>query len=292
MSNNSNLHLAKRVKNDEFYTLLEDIEKELSHYTSHFRGKTVLCNCNDSFEWSNFWKYLYNNFHKLGLKKLLAVSYGVDFGLGLVAEYKGDGNFSTEIITGGGDFRSEECVKLLKMADIVVTNPPFSLFRDFIELLIKHDKKFLVIGNLNAVKYKNIFPLIKEGKLWLGVNNVSRFVTPKEGVKKFGNVCWFTNLDTNKRHSPIKLSCKYDSSCYTQYDSFPAINVNRVNEIPVNWGGLMGVPITILQHHCPEQFEIVGELNHGSDNEYDFAKPILNGKEKFPCIVIKHRKGA
>ena len=310
MAKNENLHKAKTAKNDEFYTQLSDIEKEMVHYKQHFNGKTVYCNCDDARE-SNFFKYFSLNFEKLGLKKLITTGYKAD-GQGVVLIYEGDKNGNrnpdTEEITirplqGNGDFRSEECIEFLKEADIVVTNPPFSLFREYIAQLMEYGKKFIIIGSQNAITYKEVFPFIKEDKLWLGVSPRSmEFILPN-GEKGVVNACWFTNLEHNKRHRPLDLY-KHYSNEYKHYDNYDAIEVGKVCEIPMDYDGVMGVPITFLDKYCPDQFEIVGLL---SDNRcgYPFINGtpmytdekhknsvcgVLNGKRTFARILIRHRK--
>jgi hypothetical protein len=297
-SSNKNLHKASQAKKDEFYTQLVDIEKELKHYKEQFRGKVVYCNCDDPFE-SNFFKYFAANFKELGLKKLITTSYvkspivGGQLSLfdikGL--EPKGKEPFKIEItevpdadkdgainlddvehllkhnknsattLKGNGDFRSEECIELLKKSDIIVTNPPFSLFREYVAQLMEYKKKFLIIGNDNAIKYKGIFELIKKGKVWLGHNKVKQFRKPDGSMQNFGNVGWFTNLCVVKRSEKLTLYKKYNPAEYPKYDNFDAIEVSRVLEIPKDYSGEMGVPITFLDKHDPEQFEIIDLLN-------------------------------
>lgn len=288
---NKNLNKAKEAKKDEFYTQLEDINNELRHYREHFRDKTVLCNCDDP-RVSNFFIYFANNFHKLGLKKLIATCYksqDVDLFSQNASEqavymvYEGQfgdnglpdpQSIDVKPLKGDGDFRSPECVEFLKEADIVVTNPPFSLFREFVAQLIKYDKKFLIIGNQNAITYKEIFPLIMINKLWLGFNSgdmsfkvpadseprATRYWQDGTGQKwrSMGNICWYTNLDHKKRHEELILFKKYTPEEYPEYDNYKAINVNKVAEIPMDYDGIMGVPITFLDKYNPDQFEIVG----------------------------------
>ena len=300
MSNNSNLNRAKKARNDEFYTMLSDIENELMHYREHFKDKVVYCNCDDPTQ-SNFVKYFQVNFDTLGLKKLIATGYRKNCrGVKLVYDSSRK-DAEVEELEGDGDFRSEECVKLLDEADIVVTNTPFSLFREYVAQIVKHDKKFLIIGNLNAITYKEIFPLIKNNKVWLGFGTDSWYHVPNdfddrpgvkiENGKKFFKVKtrWYTNLDHKKRHEFLTLTEKYDPAKYPKFDNYDAINVDKVNDIPKDWDGVMGVPITFLDKCNPEQFEIVGELNHGSDNEFDYANPMINGKVKYMRILIKRK---
>lgn len=309
-SSNKNLHKASHAKKDEFYTQLADIENELKHYKGQFRGKVVFCNCDDPKE-SNFVKYFSMNFEHLDLKKLLATHYK-EANLftqepPYKLEYTGDkdGNrmpdpseFITEMI-GTGDFRSVECIELLKEADIVVTNPPFSLFREYVAQLIKFDKKFLIMGNQNAITYKEIFKLIKENKIWLGQSLNGRnilFQIPDyyesyykiiDG-KKYAfpkGVVWFTNLDVSKRNEEMVLYKKYIPEEYPKYDNYDAINVDRTEQIPIDYAGIMGVPITFLHKYNPNQFEIV-KFRKGDDDK----DLIINGKCPYFRILIKNKK--
>lgn len=323
MAGNNNLNKAKSAKKDEFYTQLSDIENELRHYREHFKGKTVLCNCDDP-RVSNFFHYFSYNFEFLGLKKLITTCYKNqdmdlfsrnDCGSAIWLEYFGDRDgdrmpspeeIGIHRLNGDGDFRSAECVELLKEADIVVTNPPFSLFREYVAQLIEHEKKFIIVGNQNALKYKEIFPLIKENRLWLGMESGNmKFIVPDEyemratrswrdadgkNWRSLGNSCWFTNIDNKRRSQPIVLWQKYSPEDYPAYDDFDAVNVDLVNDIPCDYYGVMGVPITFLYQYNPNQFEIVGELNHGCDNKYDLGKPTVNGKQKYVRILIKRIK--
>ena len=276
---NKNLNRAKKVKNDEFYTRVEDIALEVSNYKDYFRGKSVLCNCNDVG--SSFWQYFHNNFHELGLKNLIAASYGTN---ATKVEY----NSSESKLLGSGDFRSKECIELLNEADIVVTNPPFSLFREYIDTLMAHKKKFLIVGNLNAIKYSNVFPLLMENKICLGYNNPNKFTQADGSTKKFGNIVWYTNLP--RGYERLQLDKTFNIEDYPKYDNYNAIEVSRTVNIPIDYDGIMGVPISYITKHNPQQFSIVGIFNHGTDHEFDLAKPILNGRELFPRIAIKSRK--
>ena len=276
MSNNSNLHKAKKAKNDEFYTQLSDIENELIHYQEHFNDKIVYCNCDDPTQ-SNFVKYFQINFDKLNLKKLIVTGYKKNCrGLKLIYDSNcKDAN--VEELEGNGDFRSEECVKLLDEADIVVTNPMFSLFREYVAQLVKYDKKFLIISNINSITYKEIFPLIKANKIWIGYNfnktmefqldeRYEKWNEIRDG-KKYGKVpaiAWFTNLDVKKRHEKLVLTEKYDPAKYPKYDNYDAINVDKVNDIPKDYYGVIGVPITFFGKYNPDQFEIV-QFRKGED---------------------------
>ena len=310
MAKNTNLHSAKTAKNDEFYTQLSDIENELKYYRKHFVGKVIYCNCDDARE-SNFFKFFSMNFEFLGLKKLIATGYKEN-GKGVKLVYTGDKNgnrmpdfdeIEVTELEGNGDFRSAECIELLKEADVVVTNPPFSLFREYIAQLVEYNKKFLILGNNNAIKYKEIFPLIKENKLWLGVysNKTMEFKIPnyyekcnriENGIKygKVPAISWFTNLDHERRNQPMDLYMKYSNEYYPKYDNYDAIEVSKTCEIPMDFDGIMGVPITFLDKYNPEQFEIIGVANHGSDNIYDLFKPTLNNKEIYTRILIKHKR--
>ena len=259
-SKSSNLNSAKKAKNDEFYTLYSDVAKELAHYQQHFKGKTVYCNC-DNPEWSSFWRYFHINFSAMGLKKLIATYKGnptykmeytggidIDVTVGLRTPLKGD-----------GDFRSQECLDILKVADIVVTNPPFSIARKYyIPTLYKYNKKFLIVGDLNWVTYINVFPLFQSNQIWFGVNSIKAFLQPDGTMKKFGNKLWYTNLRHNKRHAKINCHRKYSESGYIKYDNYNAIDCCPTSIIPVDYDGVMGVPISYLIHHNPDQFEIVG----------------------------------
>ena len=300
---NTSLSNAKKAKNDEFYTQLSDIENELKHYKSHFVGKVVYCNCDDARK-SNFFRFFQKKFSDYGLKKLVTTSYNED-GHGSVLVYEGDTNGNGKLddnevkvseLKGNGDFRSEECIELLKEADIVVTNPPFSLFRDYIATLVEYGKKFLVIGNQNAITYKEIFPLIKENKLWTGNNMVKTFRVPQvtnkncevlpngDIIAKFGSICWFTNLDIKKRHEEITLYKKYNEEEFPKYDNYDAIEVSKVCEIPKDYDGIMGVPITFLYRYNPSQFEIV-KFRKGDDDK-DLC---VNGKCPYFRILIKRK---
>jgi Adenine-specific methyltransferase EcoRI len=287
------LQKAKADKMDEFYTILSDIERELRHYKKHFKNKVVFCNCDDP-RVSNFFHYFSYNFKQLGLKKLVTTCYknqNADLfsehksQRAIYLEYTGDKNgnnvpdpeeIGIKHLKGDGDFRSQECIELLKQADIVVTNPPFSLFREYVAQLDQYSKKFLIIGNWNAITYKDIFKLIKENKIWLGFNsnrNFSGFIVPKHyplhgtearidengnRIVSSNNTCWFTNLDIAKRHEELILYKAYDKADYPKYDNYDAINVNATKDIPVDYDGVIGVPITFLDKYNPDQFEILG----------------------------------
>lgn len=272
MAKNDNLHKAKDAKNDEFYTRIEDVAEELRHYKKHFAGKVVFCNCDDP-TWSAFWRYFHLNFAELGLKKLISTHYDHTEPT-YKMEYEGGDDNDVEVgvktpLEGNGDFRSKECLDLLDECDIVVTNEPFSLFREYVSTLIQHGKKFLIIGNKNAITYKEFFPLLKENKVWIGYSSPSEFDTPNGMTKKINGLTrWFTNLDIQKRHEKLILWQRYydddgnplpdAEERYPNYDNYDAINVDRVADIPVDYKGVMGVPITFLDKYNSKQFEIVG----------------------------------
>jgi hypothetical protein len=286
---NKNLNKAKFNKKDEFYTQLSDIERELKHYKKHFKGKVVYCNCDDP-RVSNFFHYFSYNFEKLGLKKLIATCYKNqsmdlfsqnDSEQAIYLEYEGDKNknmipdpeeIGVKQLKGDGDFRSEESIALLKQADIVVTNPPFSLFREYVDQLIEHDKKFVIVGHQNAIKYKEIFPLVRANKVWLGFGfkgGAAHFINKhyedyatandrKDGMIRVSGVHWFTNLDINKRHEDLILYKEYSPEEYPKYENLDAINIDKTKDIPVDYSGMMGVPITFMDKYNPDQFEIIG----------------------------------
>jgi hypothetical protein len=343
VSRNKDLHKAKDAKKDEFYTQLSDIERELRYYEGHFKDKVVYCNCDDPYE-SNFFKYFALNFNYLGLKKLIATCYiGSPIANTLLSLFddESEENKTTRVphkieiteipninndsavdltdvelllasdknhltrLKSNGDFRSKECVELLKEADIVVTNPPFSLFREYVAQLIEHDRKFVIIGNINAITYKEIFKLIKENKAWLGINmgrGISGFIVP-DHYKLYGtetsidssgnriispnNCLWLTNLDTSKRHEDIVLSKTYyrSESEYPKFDNYDAINVNKTKDIPMDYNGVMGVPITFLHKFNPEQFELI-KFRKGSDDK-DLS---IDGKCPYFRILIKNKR--
>lgn len=272
MAKNASLSNAKKAKNDEFYTRLADIEKELNEYNpAVFKNKTIFCNCDDPTN-SNFWIFFHMNFNRLGLKKLITTHYNMDGSSSYAMEYsskdpKDDVDFDkgTKIeLEGDGDFRSDECIDLLKQSDMVVTNPPFSLAREYVAELEKYDKKFIIIGDLNWITYKEIFPLIKDNKLWLGYTKVKEFKQPDGTYKKFGNKLWYTNVDTKKRHHKLETVYRWRKrkekypDLYPKYDNYNAIEVGKVLQIPLDYDGIMGVPITFLDVYNPDQFEIVG----------------------------------
>lgn len=317
---NKLLQNAKKSKSDEFYTQLSDIESELQYYKDNFRNKVVLCNCDDPRN-SNFFNYFASNFKELGLKKLIASCYreqvrdlfnAAEDENGFYFEYCGLENEiskpnSTDIIyfNGDGDFRSSESIELLKQSDIVVTNPPFSLFREFVSQLVRYDKKFLIIGNINAITYKEIFKLIQDNKVWLGINlgrGISGFIVPDHydlygtearidengnRIVSPNNCLWLTNLDNSKRHEDIELTKEYygNESKYPKYDNYDGINVNKTQDIPKDYEGTIGVPITFLHKYNPEQFEII-KFRKGN-NDKDLS---VNGKCPYFRILIKNKR--
>ena len=365
MAGNSNLHMSRSDKADEFYTQLSLIESELKHYKAHFKGKTVLCNCDDPFE-SNFFKFFAMNFNALGLKRLIATCYAaspvtgqeLDYYVGkggqlsflpssnaipvqskrrpyrvIITEVKdenGDGRIDLAdieylmrnkknvltLLSGDGDFRSDECKELLKQADIVCTNPPFSLFREYMAQLIEYGKQFLIIGNQNNVCYSDIFPLIRDNKVWLGYNNghfwfkvpdsyeekKTDFKIDETGQKwrRMGNICWFTNLDIDKRHDNMTLFRHYSPEMYPTYENYSAIEISKTMDIPCDYFGVMGVPITFMQYYNPEQFVIIRQTHSSdlseqteklrTDNRYRHRGRI-DGKEKYARILIQRKQG-
>lgn len=349
MAGNSTLGKAKDARQDEFYTQLSDIENELRYYRRHFRDKVVLCNCDDPYE-SNFFKYFALNFNKLKLKKLIATCYsgspitGTQLSLfgneteeerrtpykavvttvhdttgdGIdmldVAELFRNGENAIERLQGDGDFSSPECLALLDEADIVVTNPPFSLFREFITTLVEHGKGFIIIGHANGRKYKEVFPLIRENKVWIGMTHPKKFFVPESyrnpNVKvdeqgrrymQMGNISWYTNLDLKKRHENMILVKRYDPALYPTYTNYDGIDVAHVGDIPYDYAGNMGVPINFLDDFNPDQFEIVGlgegdlakEIgivrNHGGRTKLEFIDADGNVKLPFARIVVRNK---
>ena len=341
---NARLQQARRNKKDEFYTQLSDIEEELKHYRSFFNGKTVFCNCDDPYE-SNFFKYFALNFNALGLKKLIATCYSASPVMGLelplfdrmngkkaykieiteVVDANNDGAVdlsdveylikngknTLSILDENGDFRSAECVELLKQADVVVTNPPFSLFREYVAQLIEHNKKFIIIANKNSITYKEIFKLVKENRLWLGYRNINKdmwLILPDdeqnfekiENGKKIKHImaCWMTNIETTKRYEEVILYKKYAPEEYPKYDNYDAINVDKVADIPADYDGVMGVPITFLDKYNPNQFSLIGTTDRGGDGFLDDIKlphsrydaPVVNGKGLYKRLIIQRKK--
>ena len=307
MAGNKSFGKAKRVKEDEFYTQLTDIEKELKHYQNHFKDKTVFCNCDDP-EHSNFWKYFELNFEHLGLKKLISTHYDDSeptYKLELTRDINEDGKVDKRDIVKtplkqNGDFRSPECIDILKESDIIVTNPPFSLFREYVAQLMEYNKKFLIIGNQNNITYKEIFPLLKQNKFWVGYHSgdmefqvpdyyeprKTRFRIDENGTKwrSLGNICWYTNLDIQKRHESMILYKEYkgNEDYYPYYDNYDAINIDKTKEIPIDFDGVMGVPITFMNKHNPSQFQIVGLTSGRDEFESRPTKKYINPKQINP----------
>lgn len=307
---NNNLAAARRKKNDEFYTRICDIEAELRWYQDHFEDQVVYCNC-DNIEQSNFVKFFQAKFIDYKLKKLI-VTYYVEAGTSRKMIMDAPDNIVITDLSGDGSFASQECLELLDEADIVVTNPPFSLFREFISLLTKKEKRFLVLGNNNAITYKEIFPLIKEGKIWLGLNSnktlefklhssYKKWSRVDEKGNKYGKVpaiSWFTNLVHYKRNTPILLYKQYSPQEYSRYDNYDAIEVSKVKNIPVSYEGVMGVPITFLDKYCPDQFEIIGATESEGkgfsngiwNSESNVSQALVNNKKVYKRLLIKHKK--
>jgi Adenine-specific methyltransferase EcoRI len=333
IATNKNLKDAKKAKNDEFYTQLSDIENELKHYKKHFQGKVVLCNCDDP-RVSNFFDYFSRYFEHLGLKKLITTCYkNQDIELfstnekeqAVYLEYEGDKNgnkiadkeeIEVRPLKGDGDFRSAECIELLKQADIVVTNPPFSLFREYVAQLIQYNKKFLIVGTWNVISYKEIFKLVKETKLWIGVNsnrNFSGFIVPEHysmhgtearldekgnRIVSTNNTCWFTNMHISKLDEELDTGKTYfgNESDYPKYDNYNAINIDKTNDIPMDYKGQMGVPITFLNKYNPAQFEIVDGIGRYSmlfgptiETKGTYLTKV-NDEPKYARIIIKNKR--
>jgi len=326
---NKNLHSAKKGKNDEFYTQLEDIERELKHYKEHFKNKVVYCNCDDP-RVSNFFHYFSYNFEHLGLKKLITTCYknqnrdlfsDNQSEVAIYLEYNGDKNgdnvpnveeIGVHVLKGDGDFRSQESIELLRQADIVVTNPPFSLFREYVAQLVEYDKKFVIVGHQNALTYKEIFPLIKENKMWLGYGfkgGASHFINThyedyatatdrKEGMIRVSGVVWYTNLDIAKRHEDLMLYKQYSPEEYPKYDNYEAIEVSKTKDIPIDYIGVMGVPITFMDKYSPMQFEILGATESEGkgfsnglwDEKSKVSQPLINKKRVYKRIFIRNKK--
>lgn len=343
MAKNTSLITAQKAANDEFYTQLSDIENELRHYTQHFKDKTVYCNCDDP-RVSNFFHYFSHKFQELGLKKLITTCYKNqnpdlfsrhDVESAIMLEYDGfhenenvpnPEDIGIKNLDGDGDFRSDECISILQQADIVVTNPPFSLFRKYVAQLIEHNKQFLIVGNMNAIAYKDIFPLIKENKLWLGVGLSGRDMLfdvsseyakylcdhKKEGsayrivngvVKgRLGNAAWYTNLNHKKRNEHLDLFNRYwvkvkgktgfhpDTEKYPVYDNYDAIEVGKTAEIPGDYAGVMGVPISFVDKYNPNQFEILGHMSSTTVTEFNFGYPYINGIKKYARVLIRNKQ--
>ena len=301
---NTNLRKAAKVKNDEFYTRYEDIENEVMKYRKQFKDKIVYLPCDDPAEKkSEFWSFFVNNFDAFGLKKLIATHFdesGRAYKIWIDSDLNNDGwiddaDALQEDLKGNGDFRSEECVEILKECDIICTNPPFSLFRELIDLIMTHNKQFLIIGNKNAYAYKEIFTLIKNNKIWTGYNAVHNFIQPDGNIKKFGNIGWFTNLQSKKRNEELILTKTYNEIDFPYLDNYNAINVGKVVNIPKDFDGYMAVPITFIDKYNPNQFEIFGITNTGEKNpgirlpNTAHGRPLLNGKELYIRILIRKK---
>lgn len=319
------LNAAKRNPKDEFYTTRKMIEDELCEYGEYFKDKVVYCNCDDPEE-SEFWKFFVRNFKAYGIKKLMATHYEPDeknyaYMLELTEDTNGDGRIdyldepTITQIPCNGDFRSAYCIELLKQADIVVTNPPFSLWREYIAQLMKYEKKFIIVGNVNAVKYKDVFPLIQENKLWMGHSIHSgdrKFYIPDDypmkasgcGIDDEGRrfirvkgVRWFTNLDIPQRHQPLDIRGNYyDPEIYPHYDNYDAIEVSKTSDIPCDYDGIMGVPITFLDKYCPDQFEIIGMTDRQNTSGVRSKKYTEDDTERFNDLnasaVLKNKDGS
>lgn len=293
---NDNLRQAKAAKNDEFYTQYDDIAAELKHYSTFLRGKTVFCNCDDPV-WSNFWKYLHNNFSVLGLKKLISTHYEPDGSPSYKMEYEGGGDLNTEIGTvtpleGNGDFRSEECIEILRSCNVVITNPPFSNHQpaELIKTCINHKKFFILIGAKNLIHYKEVFPLLRDNVIWLG-NNASNgsmyFGVPGDGPLESKPSYWFTNIDIKKRHQPFfpveDAHCYYEGNedKYPHYFNYDAIDVGSLDAIPIDYAGHMGVPDTIFSRYNPEDFEIIGM---SSDVPKTMIRTVIENKKTIAYV--------
>lgn len=344
MAGNKNLHQSRAGKTDEFYTQLSTIEDELRHYRHYFKGKVVLCNADDPYESNFFKYFAMNfnslglkkliatcymgspvagrqlslfdvesvreqatevkQPYKIEITEVTDENKDNAFDLTDVEYLLKNRENALTLLKGDGDFRSSECMKLMKECDIVVTNPPFSLMKEYLPLLVNSDKQFLILGNLNHAKFVDNFVYFKENKVWLGYNSGhfwfmvpdyyeeknTDFKIDDAGQKwrRMGNICWFTNMDIEKRHQPLDLYMKYTPEKYPKYDHYDAINIDKTSDIPEDFDGIMGVPITFLTKHSPEQFEILGVFNHGCDSEFDFAVPQINGKDKYARIAIRH----
>lgn len=288
---NTNLHKAKKEANDEFYTQYEDIAKEIEHYKEHLKGKVIYCNCDIPY-FSNFHKYFLDNFKELELKKLIVTGY-VKNGNGKCSIYDGEKSTDYDLL-GDGDFRGDECVDMLQKADVIITNPPFSLFREFIKVVVDNDKDFIVVGNKNAITYKDVFPLIKDNRTFIGATEPNNFITPSGNTKLINGLSrWFTSFNI-RENNYLELSKEYSESVYSKYDNYDAINVNKTKDIPKDYDGIMGVPITFLDKYNPKQFEIIG-------CSYDYGRPIgwnkninmsvsVNGENVYKRLLIKRKE--
>lgn len=303
---NRNMNEARKNKNDEFFTQYNDIEMELREYADCFRGKRVFCNCNDGAG-SKFLEFFLTMFSIYGLRGLYGMQYE-DYGQGRLFSMEGKNerrafrieDMTVTTLSGDGGYRTRESLEMLDKCDLVITNPPFSLFRDFVALLVEKGKQFLIIGNQNALTYKEIFQLFMENRIWTGYSYPKTFVQPGGTEKKFGNICWYTNLPVRKREEPLELWREYSPELYPHYDNYDAINVNSVADIPVDYAGVMGVPVTYLNVHCPKQFEICGTRRYFYDPSLCLwkdkdgvgitrGKTLINGVETYDRIFIRHR---
>lgn len=328
MAGNSNLHMSRAGKTDEFYTQLSTIEDELRHYRAYFRGKIIFCNADDPAigedgadhfgdglggYTSNFFRYFQLNFQQLGIKKLITTHYvadGPSYKFEIVSNDRGEQvgipDYVKTPLEGNGDFRSPECLALLEECDIVVTNPPFSLMKEFLPLMVNSGKKFLILGNMNHAIISEIFHYFMADKVWLGYNSghfwfrvpdyyeekQTDFKMDEQGRKwrRMGNICWFTNMDIDKRHQPLDLFRAYTTKDYPKYDQYDAINVNKTTDIPEDYDGIMGVPITFLDKHSPEQFELLGVDRYIADNPHYGHRFTIHGKETYARILIRRKQ--
>lgn len=284
MSKNNNLCKARKEKNDEFYTLYEDIENEIINYKEQLKDKIIYCNC-DKADFSNFYFYFKNNFNNLNLKKVIFTNYEENKTESIKTEITKNGIIQ-KIINGNGDFRSDECISILKESDIVITNPPFSLFREFIQLFINNNKDFLVIGSLNCVSTKQLFPYFKDNKIFIGLNNLKFFINKEKDLIEFGNINWFTSLKTNNKKSII---FNKENKEYEKYDNYDAINIDKIKDIPDDYYEEMGVPITFMLYN-QDEFDIIG-LDYYLTKEKNgkLSRFFINNKEKYARIIIKRR---
>ncbi len=319
MAGNSNLHDSQRQNQNEFYTPLSMIEEELKHYKNYFRGKVVFCNADDpnigddgtdhfgdglGGYTSNFWRYFQLNFEVLGLKKLISTHFDP-----VKPTYKVEmenGEIKKTPLKQNGDYRSPECIEILKEADIVVTNPPFSLFKDYLPFLVSYGKDFLVVGNMNDITFADIIPLVMKNKVWLGYNSghywfrvpdyyeekKTDFKIDEFGQKwrRMGNICWYTTLDVQTRHDEYILTRKYDPSIHKKLDNYDAIFIDKKADIPCDYDGIMAVPITYMTSFNPDQFELLGKFDTGAITEYNLANPLIEGKMKYKRIAIRRKK--
>lgn len=310
---NTSLSFSKRMKNDEFYTRYEDIERELPNYRQYFNDKIIYLNC-DNPSYSAFYGYFVNMFKELNLKELWATFLASDGTNGILTKYDGAKTIHTKL-SGNGDFHSEECVEFLSQADVIVTNPPFSKFLEFFNLLVSHKKDFIIIGNSNSIFCRDVFPLFKNGTISCGMNRPKWFRVPDDYDAKnikiienvryasFGNICWYTTFDAPHNEVPIPLTHSYSADTYPKYDNYNAIEVSKISMIPKDYFGIMGVPITYIEHHCPKQFEILWQASGNTRvscpkdilNEIGYipmkedrgGAALINGKRKYSRVLIR-----